>query len=72
MTTETINKRTTRKELIKLVETHEARLEGFATMITSHHEMIGVLRDSIDALAQAIDAITRDLDARVNKIVIPH
>lgn len=68
MTAET-SKRTTRRELIKLVETHEARLEGVIALIKSHHEMIGVLRDQIDTLAQAIDAINEPPDS---KIVIPH
>jgi len=56
MTTEP-NKRTTRKELIKIVELQEGRLERMAQVIAEHHQMIGALRDMIDAVAQSVDAV---------------
>ena len=51
------NKRTTRKELIKIVELQEGRLERMAQVIAEHHQMIGALRDMIDAVAQSVDAV---------------
>ena len=52
-----LDKRTTRKELIKIVELQEGRLERMAQVIAEHHQMIGALRDMIDAVAQSVDAV---------------
>jgi len=57
------NKRTTRKELIKIVELQEGRLERMAQVIAEHHQMIGALRDMIGTLRDMIDAVAQSVDA---------
>ena len=68
MESETINKRMTRRELIKAMEVQAGQIERLAGVVATHHEMIGVLRDQIDHIAQAVDTLIGEKP----KIITPH